>query len=111
MAISEVDDAPKGEEALPKPGPHVLVLFGATGDLARRKLLPGLFHLDRAGLMPERYRVIGTSRRGGSEDDFRKVAKEAIGKAATGEDWERFQKKLSFSAFNAEDPAPLVKAI
>src|SRR4051812_39257366 len=61
--------------------------------------------------MPERYRVIGTSRRGGSEDDFRKVAKEAIGKAATGEDWERFQKKLSFSAFNAEDPAPLVKAI
>jgi glucose-6-phosphate 1-dehydrogenase len=34
----------------------VLILFGATGDLARRKLLPGLFHLAAAGLMPERYR-------------------------------------------------------
>ncbi len=32
--------------------PHVIVLFGATGDLARRKLLPGLFHLSRAGLLP-----------------------------------------------------------
>jgi glucose-6-phosphate 1-dehydrogenase len=33
--------------------PHVIVLFGATGDLARRKLLPGLFHLAQAGLLPE----------------------------------------------------------
>ena len=56
------------------PEDHVIVLFGALGDLARRKLLPGLFHLDRAGLMPERYRIIGTSRKGGSEADFRKVA-------------------------------------
>ena len=35
------------------PEPHVIVLFGATGDLARRKLLPGLLHLSEAGLMPE----------------------------------------------------------
>src|SRR3954453_12442936 len=70
------------------PDDHVIVLYGALGDLARRKLLPGLFHLDRAGLMPARYKVIGTSRKGGSETDFRKVAKEAIGKAATGDDWE-----------------------
>ena len=41
---------------------HVIVLFGATGDLARRKLLPGLFHLARAGLLPDRYRVIGAGR-------------------------------------------------
>ena len=39
------------------------MLFGATGDLARRKLLPGLFHLAEAGLMPERFRIIGTTRR------------------------------------------------
>ncbi len=45
------------------PDDHVIVLFGALGDLAKRKLLPGLFHLDRAGLMPERYKVIGTSRK------------------------------------------------
>src|SRR3954453_24076228 len=93
------------------PEDHVIVLFGALGDLARRKLLPGLFHLDRAGLMPERYKVIGTSRKGGSEADFRKVAKAAVGKAATGEEWDRFAEHLTFSAFNADDPGPLVQAI
>lgn len=42
------------------PDDHVIVLFGATGDLARRKLLPGMFRLAEAGLMPERFVVIGT---------------------------------------------------
>jgi len=36
-----------------RPEDHVLILFGATGDLAKRKLLPGLFHLAVAGMMPE----------------------------------------------------------
>ena len=45
----------------PRPENHVIVLFGATGDLARRKLLPGLFHLHAAGLLPREYRVIGAS--------------------------------------------------
>ena len=35
---------------------HVIVIFGATGDLAKRKLLPGLFHLAATGLMPDDYR-------------------------------------------------------
>src|SRR4051794_23323224 len=61
--------------------------------------------------MPENYRVIGTSRRGGTETNFRKVAREAIGKAADGEDWERFSQHLSFSAFSAEEPEPLAKAL
>ena len=43
------------------PADHVIVLFGATGDLARRKLLPGFYRLHRAGLMPEGYRIIGTN--------------------------------------------------
>ena len=38
---------------LPKPDNHVIVLFGATGDLAKRKLLPGWFHLYAAGLLPQ----------------------------------------------------------
>ena len=41
----------------------MIVLFGATGDLAKRKLLPGMFHLARVGLMPERFRIIGAARR------------------------------------------------
>ena len=42
----------------PKPDNHVIVLFGATGDLAKRKLLPGLFHLHAAGLLPKEYRTL-----------------------------------------------------
>ncbi|MCW3044714.1 MAG: glucose-6-phosphate dehydrogenase, partial [Actinobacteria bacterium] len=45
---------------MPPVMPHVLVLFGATGDLARRKLLPGLLHLIQAGLLPE-CQIVGTS--------------------------------------------------
>src|SRR3982074_3308861 len=45
---------------IPPVVPHVLVLFGATGDLARRKLLPGLLHLHQAGLLPE-CQIVGTS--------------------------------------------------
>ena len=40
--------------------PHVIVLFGATGDLAKRKLLPGLFHLSRAGMLPDCH-IVATS--------------------------------------------------
>ena len=39
--------------ARPTPDNHVIVIFGITGDLARRKILPGLYHLAVAGLLPE----------------------------------------------------------
>jgi glucose-6-phosphate 1-dehydrogenase len=93
------------------PDPHTIVLFGALGDLSRRKLLPGLFHLESAGLMPEDYRIIGTSRRGGSDDEFRDVARRAVGDGADGERWERFAARLSFSAFRADEAGDLVAAI
>ncbi|HWT23194.1 MAG TPA: glucose-6-phosphate dehydrogenase [Solirubrobacteraceae bacterium] len=89
------------------PDDHTIILYGASGDLARRKLLPGLFHLHRAGLMPENFRIIGTSRRGGSDDDFRALAQDAIGDGASDKSWERFAGRLSFASFRADDPAPL----
>src|SRR3954447_10311902 len=92
------------------PDDHIVVLFGALGDLSKRKLLPGLFHLDRAGLMPANYRIIGTSRKGGTADEFRDVAHTAVGSAA-GDTWEHFASHLDFSAFSAEDPKPLVDAV
>ena len=93
------------------PDPHVIVLFGALGDLSRRKLLPGLLHLEQAGLMPHEYRVVGTSRRGGSAEEFREVARTAIGDEATGESWARLVERLMFSAFSADEPGPLVDAV
>jgi glucose-6-phosphate 1-dehydrogenase len=83
------------------PQDQVVVLFGATGDLARRKLLPGMFHLSRAGLMPERFRIIGTARREIGSDEFRELAREAVEGSSRRplEDgnWERFADSLRFA--------------
>jgi len=56
--------------------PHVIVLFGATGDLARRKLIPGLLHLSLAGLVSE-CRIVGTSLDDFDDDAFRIFARKA----------------------------------
>jgi len=50
-----------GMSAGPRPDDRVIVLFGGTGDLARRKLMPGLFHLHVAGLLPREYRIVGSA--------------------------------------------------
>ena len=79
---------------LPRPSKRVLVLFGATGDLAKRKLFPGFFHLFREGLMPEDFRIIGSGRRSpGSDDDFREHINEALqqyGRGELDEHWDDF---------------------
>src|SRR6478735_12700015 len=62
--------------------PQVVVLFGASGDLAKRKLLPGLLHLHRAGLLPAS-RVIGTSLDDLDDESFRKLAEEACAEHAS----------------------------
>jgi len=74
MATNGPRDVAPG--ALPPLSPHVIVLFGATGDLAKRKLLPGLLHLTQAGLIPES-RIVGTSLEDIDDDEFRKLAREA----------------------------------
>ena len=62
------------------PDNHVIVLFGSTGDLAKRKIIPGLFHLASAGLMPERYRIIASAPtgHGSTTERFRGYAREAV---------------------------------
>jgi glucose-6-phosphate 1-dehydrogenase len=55
-----------------------LVIFGATGDLAHRKLLPALYNLAHEGALPEHFELIGVARRAKEEDDFRAIAAESI---------------------------------
>ena len=57
--------------------PHVIVLFGATGDLAKRKLIPGLAYLDQSELAPD-IQIIATSLEDLTDDEFRELAKTAI---------------------------------
>jgi glucose-6-phosphate 1-dehydrogenase len=58
--------------------PTTLVIFGATGDLANRKLLPALYNLAHEGALPERFELIGIARREMSDDAFRQIARESI---------------------------------
>ena len=101
----------------PRPDNHVIVVFGATGDLAKRKLLPGLFHLAAAGLMPDRYRIIGSAPPGSalSDEAFRKHAKDAAAEFGTtkptGPEWDAFEKTLTFGAAATGDFGPLVAAV
>jgi len=69
----------EGLERLPV-HPTTLVIFGATGDLAKRKLLPALYNLAHEGALPERFNLIGVSRKDMPDDDYRAIAKESIEK-------------------------------
>ncbi|MDH6115008.1 glucose-6-phosphate 1-dehydrogenase [Kitasatospora sp. MAP12-15] len=101
----------------PRPDDHVIVLFGATGDLARRKLLPGLFHLARADLLPARYRIVGSAPAefALTDQEFRAHARQAVQEfglsAPEGAPWDAFEATLSFGAADPEDPGPLLRAV
>lgn len=84
--------------------PFDIVVFGATGDLAKRKLLPALYERCFAGQMPAEARVIGVSRRPMSTQDFRTIAKESVEHANTHPDpeiLERFLKQTDYVAVDA----------
>ena len=80
--------------------PVTIVLFGAAGDLAKRKLLPGLYHLGVAGLLPNEWRLVASSNRELSDDDFRARARAAIEEfgrmTPEGVEWDRFAEHLHY---------------
>jgi len=79
--------------------PHVIVLFGATGDLSRRKLLPGLLRLFEAGLLPE-CRILGTSLEQLDDEQFRTFARDAcdefVRRPITEPTWAAFRRLLLY---------------
>ena len=98
-----------------RPSNRVLVVFGATGDLAKRKLFPGFFHLFREGLMPADFRIIGSGRHSpGSDDDFRGRINEALheyGRVELDEHWDAFAARMSFVVSSAQDGQDLARAV
>jgi len=95
--------------------PHVLVLFGATGDLAGRKLFPGLYRLAAAGRLPKDFRVIGSGRSSpGTDEEFRKTVRETLEERVEDLDAEVADDllgRLSFQTANADDGADLAAAV
>ncbi len=86
--------------SLERPPDQDIVIVGATGDLARRKLLPALFNLHLAQLLPERGRIIGSGRGPLSEEAFREMAREAViefsRSAPAATEWNAFAARLSY---------------
>jgi glucose-6-phosphate 1-dehydrogenase len=75
--VQEENPLVEGLERLPV-HPTTLVIFGATGDLAHRKLLPAIYNLAHEGALPEGFNLIGISRSEMSDDDYRALARESI---------------------------------
>jgi glucose-6-phosphate 1-dehydrogenase len=101
----------------PRPDNHVIVLFGATGDLAKRKLLPGLYHLFVAGLLPKGFRIIGSSPHSFActDEAFRAHARDAVTQFGntkpTDGPWAEFERSLSFAIAEPGNYADLVSRV
>ena len=99
-------------DALP---PCVFLLFGARGDLAARKLFPGLYRLAAAGRLPADYAVIGSGRHSpGSDDDFRDEVREGLRDSVDDLDDDVVRdllERLSFQASDADDGADLARRV
>jgi glucose-6-phosphate 1-dehydrogenase len=73
----QVNPLTEGLERLPV-HPTTLAIFGATGDLSKRKLLPAIYNLAHEGALPERFNLIGVSRSDIGDDGFRELARQSI---------------------------------
>ena len=63
MATTEITPLPAATHLERTPDPCIVVIFGASGDLTKRKLLPALYHLEQSGLLPKDFAVVGVARR------------------------------------------------
>lgn len=81
-----------------------VVIFGASGDLTRRKLLPALYNLLLDGLLPDHFAVLGLGRKNLSDEDFRSLAREGIEQFSRQpleqDKWKLFQSRLFYCVGN-----------
>jgi len=94
------------------PGPVVFVLFGATGDLARRMVLPAFFRLASEGLLPRQWLLVGTGRGDVGHEDFRAHVHDALtefGPEPGQKEWNAFAERVFFAGggFSTDSPGSL----
>jgi len=98
------------------PGPTVFMLFGATGDLARRMVLPAFYTLAIEGLLPDDWILVGNGRGDVSHEDFRGHVHDVLSEFGPHPDqgpWEQFARRLRFAGggFATDDPGSLLDVI
>ncbi|MCU1396627.1 MAG: glucose-6-phosphate 1-dehydrogenase [Ilumatobacteraceae bacterium] len=99
--------------------PTIIVLFGATGDLAARMVLPAVHAMAGSGLLPDDWALVGNGRGTVSDDDFRGHVRDALRSADVpvaaleGDAWQRFSERLFFAGggFGVDDPATLLTVL
>ncbi len=87
--------------------PFTMVIFGGTGDLSKRKLLPTLYHLCQDQNLPDEFSVIGFASSKRSDEEYRELVKHAVQEFSedtfNGECWERFSRHLFYISGSFED--------
>jgi glucose-6-phosphate 1-dehydrogenase len=97
----------------PDPGPTIFVLFGGTGDLAKRLVLPAFYKLALEGLLPENWLLVGNGRGDVAHEDFRQHVHDVLtqfGPKPEGSQWKDFSERVWFAGggFNSDDPGSLL---
>jgi len=106
VSAEDLSQLPRGAERIPEPG--ILVIFGASGDLTKRKLLPALFHLFQSGLLPQQFAIVGVARRPLGDKfaaDMRDGITEFGDVDAADPKIDEFVSKISYFPLNFDDPA------
>jgi len=100
-----------------RPGPTVFVLFGATGDLAKRMVLPAFYRLAVEGLLPDDWLLVGNGRGELSHYDFQQHVADALTRFGPepprGAGWDAFARRLRFAGggFRSTDPGSLLDVL
>src|SRR5919108_2672010 len=85
-----------------------IVIFGASGDLAERKLIPALFNLYRKRRLPANFHILGFSRSKWNHDDYRRQMRAAVEKFSdhplSAQEWEEFSSRLTYQPGNFTEP-------
>jgi glucose-6-phosphate 1-dehydrogenase len=106
-AVAEANPLLEGMRVRRRPDPCLLVIFGASGDLTAKKLMPALYSLAVRGLLPERFGIVGAARSPETDDEFRDRMKEAVQQHARDpfdpEVWERLASGMRYTTLDFAD--------
>src|SRR3990167_2646452 len=91
-----------------KKQPTVFVIFGATGNLAQKKLFPALFALDKSDLLPKKLKIVATSRTSHSTQKFQDLTKESVA-PKDAKKWQNFSQKIEFIPYDVSENKNLDK--
>ena len=108
LSPSDMDVAEPAGEGTRRPDPLAMVIFGASGDLTHRKILPALSRLAERGALPEEFSVVGVARSPLSDQEFRQRALDADPTGRSSE-WKRRVAHFSYIAGDDADPATFTR--